>query len=108
MPSSNTSSRHAYDDTPIFSLTFKCVGMIFTFSLLHLKNTLSRGYDVIVARDGVATATIHHEVGLIISNEACGSVISTEDIVSYMHNDFVLGEKGAVKGDKHPDGRNDD
>jgi len=69
---------------------------------------LSRGYDVVVAKDGVATATAHHEAGLTIINATCGKTISTEDIVAYMQNDFVLGEKGAVKGTKHPDGRKDD
>jgi nicotinamidase-related amidase len=66
---------------------------------------LSRGYDVIVANDGVATATANHEAGLTIINATSGNIISTKDIVSYMNNDFVLGEKGAVKGITHPDGR---
>jgi len=69
---------------------------------------LSRGYDVVLAKDGVATPTAHYEAGLTIMNATCGKMISTEDIVAYMQNDFVLGEKGAVKGVKHPDGRKDD
>lgn len=68
---------------------------------------LSRGYDVIVVRDGVATATAHHEKALTVLNATCGKVIPAADIVSYMKNEFVLGEVGAVKGVKHPDGRKD-
>merc|ERR1712039_605453 len=69
---------------------------------------LSRGYDVVVPSDAVATATAHHEKALTIMNATCGKVIPTEDIVGYMKNDYVLGEIGAVKGIIHPDGRKDD
>merc|ERR550532_2209765 len=68
---------------------------------------LSRGYDVIVVQDGVATATAHHDKALTIMNATCGKTLPTAEIVSYMEQDFVLGEAGAVKGVKHSDGRKD-
>jgi len=68
---------------------------------------LSRGYDVVVVGDGVATATAHHDKALTVLNATCGKVIPTAEIVSYMEQDFVLGEAGAVKGVKHSDGRKD-
>ena len=68
---------------------------------------LSRGYDVIV-NDAVATATSHHDKALTVMGATCGIVVSTEEVVSYMCHDYVLGEPGAVKGIRHPDGRKDD
>ncbi len=68
---------------------------------------LSRGYDVVVVQDGVATATAHHDKALTVMNATCGKVISTADIVAYMKTEFVKGESGAVKGVLWPDGRKD-
>lgn len=68
---------------------------------------LSRGYDVIVPGDAVATATAHHEIALTVMNATCGKVLPTAEVLKYMNEDFILGEKGAVKGVMHPDGRKD-
>jgi len=65
----------------------------------------SRGYDVIVVRDAVATATANHKTALTIAESTVAKVLSTEEVIEYMQNDFVTGEPGAVKGTKHPDGR---
>ena len=66
------------------------------------------GYDVVVVRDGVGTATAHQEKALTLINVTCGQVLPTAETVEYMKTAFVLGEKGAVKGVTHPDGRKDD
>jgi hypothetical protein len=68
---------------------------------------LSRGYDVIVVQDGVATATAHHDKALTVMNATCGKTLPTAEILSYMTNKFVKGEAGAVKGVLWPDGRKD-
>ena len=68
----------------------------------------SRGYDVVVVSDATATATANHESGLNLINGVCSKVLTTEDVVSYMKDSFVLGEPGKVKGVKYPDGRIDD
>ena len=68
---------------------------------------LSRGYDVVVVKDGVATATAHHEKALTVMNATCGKVLPTAEIISYMKTQYVQGEKGAVKGVMWPDGRKD-
>lgn len=68
----------------------------------------SRGYDVVVPSDAVATATANHEIALTLLNGTCGKVLPTQDVISYMAADFVLGERGAVKGVAYPDGRKDD
>ncbi len=65
----------------------------------------SRGYDVVVVGDAVSTATANHERALTIANSTVGKVLSTDDVLNYMANDFVTGERGAVKGTGHPDGR---
>ncbi|MFW6313244.1 MAG: cysteine hydrolase [Spirochaetota bacterium] len=65
----------------------------------------SRGYDVVVAGDAVSTATSNHERALAIANSTVAKVLSTDDVLGYMKNDFVTGEPGAVKGTSHPDGR---
>ncbi len=67
----------------------------------------SRGYDVVIAGDAVATATQNQEIALKVAGGTVANVQSTEDLVSYMKNDFVTGEPGAVKGTRHPDGRKD-
>ena len=68
---------------------------------------LSRGYDVVVVGDGVATATAHHDKALTVMNATCGKVIPTAEILKYMQTEFVKGEPGAVKGVRWPDGRKD-
>lgn len=68
----------------------------------------SRGYDVVVVSDATATATANHESGLNLINGVCSKVLTTEDVVSYMKDSFVLGKPGKVKGVKYPDGRIDD
>jgi len=68
----------------------------------------SRGYDVVVVGDAVATATANHETALTIANSTVAKVLSTKDVVYYMKNDYVAGKPGAVKGTNHPDGRKTD
>ncbi len=65
----------------------------------------SRGYDVVVVSDAVATATANQETALTIANSTVAKVLSTDDVLTYLENDFVTGEPGAVKGTEHPDGR---
>lgn len=68
---------------------------------------LSRGYDVVVVQDGVATATAHHDKALTVMNATCGKVLPAKQIVEYMETQYVKGEAGAVKGVNWPDGRTD-
>lgn len=68
---------------------------------------LSRGYDVVVVGDGVATATAHHDKALTIMNATCGKVLKTDDVVAYVKKEFVKCAPGAYKGVRHPDGRKD-
>jgi nicotinamidase-related amidase len=68
----------------------------------------SRGYDVVVVGDAVATATANQEMALTVANGTVANVLPTADVIGYMQNDFVTGEPGAVKGVRHPDGRKDD
>jgi nicotinamidase-related amidase len=65
----------------------------------------SRGYDVVVVSDAVATATANQETALTIARSTVANVLSTDEVIRYMENDFVTGEPGAVKGTSHPDGR---
>lgn len=65
----------------------------------------SRGYDVVVVGDAVATATANQEAALTIARSTVANVLSTADVIRYMENDFVTGEIGLVKGTHHPDGR---
>jgi len=65
----------------------------------------SRGYDVVVVGDAVATATANQETALTVADSTVAKVLSTDDVVRYMERDFVTGERGAVKGTQHPDGR---
>ena len=65
----------------------------------------SRGYDVVVVGDAVATATANQETALTVANSTVAKVLSTDEVLRYMHDDFVAGERGAVKGAQHPDGR---
>ncbi|MEM9765044.1 MAG: isochorismatase family protein [Pseudomonadota bacterium] len=67
----------------------------------------SRGYDVVVVRDAVATATANHEIALKVAGGTCAKVLTADEVVSYMENDFTVGEPGAVKGKIFPDGRKD-
>ncbi|MEO1144347.1 MAG: isochorismatase family protein [Cyanobacteria bacterium J06638_22] len=67
----------------------------------------SRGYDVVVVGDAVATATANQETALTIARGTVAKVLSTDDVIRYMENDFVTGEPGTVKGTQHPDGRKD-
>jgi nicotinamidase-related amidase len=68
----------------------------------------SRGYDVVVVSDAVATATANQQIALTIAGSTVAKVVSTDEVVNYLENDFVAGEPGAVKGASHPDGRKDD
>ncbi|TVR26326.1 MAG: isochorismatase family protein, partial [Nitriliruptor sp.] len=65
----------------------------------------SRGYDVVLVGDAVATATANQETALTIANSTVAKVLSTEEVLAYLANDFATGERGAVKGTDHPDGR---
>ena len=67
----------------------------------------SRGSDVVVVGDAVATATDNQETALKVANSTVAKVLSTDEVLNYMKNDFVTGEPGAVKGTRHPDGRKD-
>ena len=67
----------------------------------------SRGYDVVVVGDAVATATANQETALTVANSTVARVLSTEDVLRYMADDFIPGQPGAVKGTRHPDGRKD-
>lgn len=65
----------------------------------------SRGYDVVVVGDAVATATANQQTALQVANSTVAQVLSTGDVVQYMQNDFVTGQPGAVKGTRFADGR---
>lgn len=65
----------------------------------------SRGYDVVLVGDAVATATANQETALTIANSTVAKVLSTDEMLAYLANDFATGEPGAVKGTHHPDGR---
>jgi nicotinamidase-related amidase len=68
----------------------------------------SRGYDVVVVGDAVATATANQETALAVANSTVAKVLSTDEVLAYLERDFVTGEPGAVKGTDHPDGRRPD
>ena len=65
----------------------------------------SRGYDVVVVGDAVATATAHQEAALTVANATVAKVLGTDEVLRYLERDFVAGEPGAVRGTGHPDGR---
>ena len=65
----------------------------------------SRGYDVVLVGDAVATATANQEIALKVADSTVAKVLTTEEVVNYMQHDFVVGEPGAVKGTRFPDGR---
>jgi nicotinamidase-related amidase len=65
----------------------------------------SRGYDVVVVGDAVATATANQERALTVAHSTVAKVLATDDVLRYLERDFVTGEPGAVKGTEHPDGR---
>ena len=67
----------------------------------------SRGYDVVVVIDAVATATANQKIALKVANSTVAKVVSTDEVVRYMEKQFVTGEPGAVKGTCAPDGRKD-
>lgn len=70
---------------------------------------LSRGYDVIVISDAVATATAHHQIALTIMNATAGKVLPAHVVLDYVNDDnrFSQCAAGEYKGVKHPDGRKD-
>ncbi len=65
----------------------------------------SRGYDVVVVSDAVATATANQEIALKVAGGTVANVLPTSEVVRYMETDFITGEPGVVKGTSHPDGR---
>lgn len=65
----------------------------------------SRGYDVVVVGDAVATATANQQTALTIADSTVASVLFTAEVLGYMGNEFVAGRPGAVKGARYPDGR---
>lgn len=67
----------------------------------------SRGYDVVVIGDAVATATDNQKIALEVANGTVAKVLSSDEVVHYMDKDFAVGEPGAVKGRLFPDGRKD-
>ncbi|WP_204141487.1 hypothetical protein [Halomicronema sp. CCY15110] len=42
---------------------------------------------------------------MTIAGSTVAKVLSTDEVISYMTNDWVTGEPGAVKGTSDPDGR---
>ncbi len=68
----------------------------------------SRGYDVVLVDDAVATATANQEIALTVARSTVAKVLSTADVIRYLDEGFVAGKPGAVKGLRHPDGRKDD
>lgn len=68
----------------------------------------TRGYDVVLVGDAVATATANQETALTIANGTVAKVLTTDEVINYMQNDFVTGKPGAVKGKSYPDGRKED
>lgn len=68
----------------------------------------TRGYDVVLVSDAVATATDNQETALSIASGTVAKVITTDEVINYMQNDFKTGQPGAVKGKKYPDGRKED
>merc|ERR1712194_136340 len=66
-----------------------------------------RGYDVVVAEDCVATPTTMHKNAMDGMKHAYCQLTTSEDLVEYMKTQYVQGDKGAVKGIAHPDGRKD-
>ena len=92
---------HAIDTIVIVGLwTDECV-----LSTAYAGN--SRGYDVVVVEDAVATATANQKIALKVADSTVANVLSTEDVVRYLTSDFVTGKPGAVKGTRFPDGRKD-
>ncbi|MFO7855004.1 MAG: isochorismatase family protein [Paracoccaceae bacterium] len=65
----------------------------------------SRGYDVVVVGDAVATATDNQKIALTVADSTVAKVLSTAEVLDYMRDGFVVGRPGAVKGTRHPDGR---
>ncbi len=93
---------HGIDTIVIIGLwTDECV-----LSTAYAGN--SRGYDVVVVGDAVATATANQETALTVANSTVAKVLSTKELLDYMANDFATGKAGAVKGTEHPDGRKTD
>jgi len=93
---------HAIDTVVIVGLwTDECI-----LSTAYAGN--SRGYDVVVVSDAVATATANQKIALEVANSTVAKVLSSDDVVHYLKNDFVAGKPGAVKGTRFPDGRKDD
>merc|ERR1711998_51766 len=69
---------------------------------------LSRGYDVVVVEDAVATATAHHGIALRIMNATAGKVLPTFVVLDYIKNELVECPAGTYKdcsANAHPDGR---
>jgi len=68
----------------------------------------TRGYDVVVVGDAVATATANQVTALAIANGTVAKVLTTDEVINYMQNDYETGKPGAVKGKHYPDGRKKD
>ena len=68
----------------------------------------TRGYDVVVVGDAVATATANQVTALSIANGTVAKVLTTDEVIKYMQNDYETGKPGAVKGKLNPDGRKED
>ena len=57
----------------------------------------TRGYDVVVVSDAVATATANQETALSIANGTVAKVLTTDEVINYMQNDYETGKAGAVR-----------
>ena len=40
-----------------------------------------------------------------VANGTVAKVLSTDEVIGYLERDFATGERGAVKGTDHPNGR---
>jgi nicotinamidase-related amidase len=65
----------------------------------------SRGYDVVLVSDAVATATANQEIALKVAASTVAKVVSAEEVAAYMASAFTVGRPGAVKSTTFPDGR---
>ncbi len=65
----------------------------------------SRGYDVVVVGDAVATRQQTRRMLTTIANGTCAKVLATADLIHYMEKISRPESPGAVKGTGHPDGR---
>ena len=59
-------------------------------------NAFSRGYDVIIPRDAVATVTAKHDAAIDIMAGVCCKIEDTKDVVEYIKSGKWKAEKGEL------------